>query len=231
MLNLSDFELLTFDCYGTLIDWETGIFSALKPVLAAHGKSVPDVKLLELYGEFEGQAEAGDYRPYRDVLQSVVRAFGRELGFTPTETATQSLPESIPGWRAWPDTVAGLERLASRYRLAIISNIDDEMFNATRKHFSVNFESVTTAQQARCYKPGLEIFRLALSKTQIPRHRILHVGQSIYHDVLPAQSLGLATVWVNRPSPRTGVGAVKQADGRPELEVPDIATLAARAGC
>jgi 2-haloacid dehalogenase len=231
MLNMSDFELLTFDCYGTLVNWEAGIFFALKPVLAAHGMSIPDAKLLELYGEFEAETEAGDYRPYRDVLQAVVFAFGKELGFKPTEKEVQSLPDSVPSWRPWPDTVAALKRLASRYRLAIISNIDDEMFNATRKHLPVDFASVTTAQQARCYKPGLEIFRLALGKTEIAPQRILHVGQSIHHDVLPAQSLGLATVWVNRPSPRSGVGAVKKADGRPDLEVPDLATLATRAGC
>jgi 2-haloacid dehalogenase len=231
MLNMSDFELVTFDCYGTLVDWEAGIFSALKPVLAAHGRSIPDAKLLELYGEFEAETEAGDYRAYRDVLQAVIFAFGKELGFKPTEKEVQSLPDSVPSWRPWPDTVVALKRLASRYRLAIISNIDDEMFNATRKHLPVDFASVTTAQQARCYKPGLEIFRLALGKTETAPQRILHVGQSIHHDVLPAQSLGLATVWVNRPSPRTGVGAVKKADGRPDLEVPDLATLATRASC
>jgi 2-haloacid dehalogenase len=105
------------------------------------------------------------------------------------------------------------------------------MFAMTRKFLPLNFENVTTAQQARCYKPGIEIFRMALSKATVGPDQILHVGQSIYHDVLPAQSLGLATVWVNRPSPRAGIGAVKPAAGKPDLEVPDIATLAERAGC
>jgi 2-haloacid dehalogenase len=231
MLDFSQRKLLTFDCYGTLIDWESGIFSALRPVLAAHGKSISDSDLLALYGEFEVEAEAGGYRSYREVLQSVVRSIGHRLGFTPTNEEVQLLPDSIARWRAWPDTVAGLNRLATRYRLAIISNIDDEMFAMTRKFLPVNFENVTTAQQARCYKPGIEIFRMALSKATVGPDQILHVGQSIYHDVLPAQSLGLATVWVNRPSPRAGIGAVKPAAGKPDLEVPDIATLAERAGC
>jgi 2-haloacid dehalogenase len=231
MLNFSGVKLLTFDCYGTLIDWESGIFSALRPVLAAHGKSISDADLLALYGEFEAEVEAGDYRPYREVLQSVVRAFGKRLGFTPTDEEVRSLPDSISRWRPWPDTVAALTRLATRYRLAIISNIDNEMFAVTREFLPVNLQNVTTAQQARCYKPGLEIFRLAMSKTTAGPDQILHVGQSIYHDVLPAQSLGLATVWVNRPSPRAGIGAVKQAAGKPDLEVSDIATLAERAGC
>jgi 2-haloacid dehalogenase len=127
--------------------------------------------------------------------------------------------------------VGALERLSRRYRLAIISNIDDDMFEVTRGYLHAKFQYVTTAQQARCYKPGAAIFRLALGKTDVSPHRILHVGQSIYHDVLPAQRLGLATVWVNRTSPRSGVGAVRKAEGRPDLEVPDLKTLADVAGC
>ncbi len=231
MINFSNVELLTFDCYGTLIDWESGIFSAVSPVLAAHGKSIADANLLALYGEFEASAEAGEYRPYREVLQAVVSSFGQRLGFTPSQAELQSLPDSVSRWQPWPDTVVALQRLATRYHLAIISNIDDELFASTRRFLPVNFESVTTAQQARCYKPGLDIFRMALKKAAVATDRILHVGQSIYHDVLPAQSLGLATVWVNRPSPRAGIGAVKQAAGKPDLEVPDLATLAERARC
>jgi 2-haloacid dehalogenase len=231
MLNLSAFDLLTFDCYGTLIDWETGIFSVLKPLLAAHGKSIPDSELLALYGEFEAQAEAGPYRSYRDVLQSVVRKIAARLGFAVTQTEAEALADSVPAWRPWPDTVAALQQLASRYQLAIISNIDDDLFQVTLKYLPVEFVDVTTAQQARCYKPGLEIFHLALGKTAVAKDRILHVGQSVYHDVLPAKSLGLATVWVKRPSPRTGIGAVKPAAGHPDLEVPDVAALARLAGC
>jgi 2-haloacid dehalogenase len=231
MVNFSDVELLTFDCYGTLIDWESGIFSAVRPVLAGHGKSIADADILALYGEFEASAEAGEYRPYREVLQAVVSSFGQRLGFTPSQAELQSLSDSVSKWQPWPDTAAALQRLNTRYQLAIISNIDDELFAYTRQFLPVNFESVTTAQQARCYKPGLDIFRMALKKATAAPDRILHVGQSIYHDVLPAQSLGLATAWVNRPSPRAGIGAVKQAAGKPDLEVPDLATLAESAGC
>jgi len=230
MLDLSKFELFTFDCYGTLIDWETGIFSALKPVLAAHGKSISDADLLAIYGDSELRAESGEYRSYREVLRSVVQSFGEHLSFTPTAQEMDSLPNSVARWQPWPDTVAALQRLGERGQLAIISNIDDDMFAATQRLLQTSFASITTAQQARCYKPGLEIFRLALGRTTVPRDRILHVGQSIYHDVLPAQSLGLSTVWVNRPSPRAGIGAVKAATGRPDLEVRDLASLAKQAG-
>src|ERR1700739_290436 len=231
MLNPSDFDLLTFDCYGTLIDWETGIFSALKPLLEAHRKTRADAELLELYGDCQLEAESGTYQTYREVLQAVVQSFGKRLSFTPSTKELNALTDSFSNWRPWPDTVAALKRLAKRYHLAIISNTDDDLFEKTRRYLPVEFENITTAQQARCYKPALEIFRLALGKAKVAPNRILHVGQSIYHDVLPAQSLGLATVWVNRPSPRTGIGAVKHAKGQPDLQVSDLETLATYAGC
>lgn len=226
VLNFDQFEVFTFDCYGTLIDWESGIFSALRPVLAAHGRSIPDAQLLELYGDLEAFAEAGPYRPYREILESIAQGFGQRLGFSLTPQEARALPDSVQHWRPWPDTVAALQRLRQHFRLAIISNIDDDLFAATRPHLGVQWDSVITAQQARCYKPGSAIFRLALEKIRTDPARILHIGQSIYHDVIPAQSLGLATVWVNRPSPRAGVGAVKPAQGRSNLEVPDLKTLA-----
>jgi 2-haloacid dehalogenase len=228
MLDFSRFEILTFDCYGTLINWEDGILRCLHRILAAHGKDADDTTILRLYGEFEANAEQGEYRRYREVLQSVVQQFGGQLGFTPTEQQTNSLPESLPFWRPWPDTVSALCELQSRFRLAIISNVDDDLFAATQPQLGVEFHQVITAQQAGAYKPSLKIFELALSRIGVPAHRVLHVGQSLYHDVLPAQLLGLATVWVNRPSIRTGVGAVKAAEGRPDFQVSSLAELAAQ---
>jgi 2-haloacid dehalogenase len=229
MLDFTRFEIITFDCYGTLIDWETGILSALHPILSAHAVKIDDAKLLKLYGDFEQLSEQGTFHPYREVLQSVVRRFGAELGFTPTEQETRSLPESLANWKPWPDTVAALRQLKSRFRLAILSNIDDDLFATTRPQLGVEFDEVITAQQAQAYKPSLKLFELALSRVNAPAHRVLHVGQSIYHDVVPAQALGLASVWVNRPSARPGVGAVKAADGRPDLTVSSLAELAAAA--
>jgi 2-haloacid dehalogenase len=225
-LDFNRFEILTFDCYGTLIDWETGLLSALHRILSAHGKKIDDATVLELYGNFEQLSEQGAFRPYREVLQSVVRQFGDKLGFVSTVDEARSLPDSLALWKPWPDTVAALRQLKSRYRLAILSNVDDELFAATRPQLEVEFDEVVTAQQAQAYKPSLKIFELALARIQAPAHRILHVGQSIYHDVIPAQALGLATVWVNRPSARPGVGAVKTALAEPDLEVSSLAELA-----
>jgi len=226
VLRFHDFDVISFDCYGTLIDWESGILAVLKTILSAHGKSLDDVELLAFYGESEAQAETGPYRRYREVLQKVVEDCGQQFGFTPTREESNALANSLPSWRPWPDTVTALQRLQAGYRLAVISNIDDDLFAATQPKLGVAFEQVITAQQARCYKPGLEIFRLAREKIGAAPERILHVGQSVYHDVLPAKSLGMGTVWVNRPSPRANLGAVKPAGGKPGLTVPDLATLA-----
>ena len=227
MLDFSRFELLTFDCYGTLINWEEGILRCLHRILAAYGKDTDDAAILQLYGDFEARAEQEEYRRYREVLQSVVRQFGERLGFAPTDQEGRSLPESLQEWKPWPDTVAALRQLQSRFRLAIISNVDDDLFAATRPQLGVELDQIITAQQAGAYKPSLKIFELALSCVGVPAHRILHVGQSVYHDVLPAKSLGLATVWVNRPSARTGVGAVKAVEGNPDLQVSSLSELAA----
>ncbi len=227
MLDFTRFEILTFDCYGTLIDWEAGILSALHHILSAHGKPIDDATLLKLYGDFEQRSEQGEFRPYREVLESVVRQFGARFGFTPTTAEARSLPDSLPAWKPWPDTAAALRQLKSRFRLAILSNVDDDLFAATRPQLGVAFDEIITAQQAQAYKPSLKLFELALSRIHAPAHRVLHVGQSLYHDVAPAQALGLATVWVNRPSARPGVGAVKAAEAKPDLEVSSLADLAA----
>jgi 2-haloacid dehalogenase len=229
MLEFSRYEVLTFDCYGTLIDWESGILSALHRILSAHGKVIQDATILKLYGDFEQRSEEGEFHPYRSVLESVVRRFGAQLGFNPTDAEARSLPDSLPTWKPWPDTVAALQLLKSRFRLAILSNVDDDLFALTRPQLGVNFDEVITAQQAQAYKPSLKIFELALSRINSPAHRVLHVGQSVYHDVIPAQALGLATVWVNRPSARPGVGAVKSAEAKPDLIVSSLAELAAAA--
>src|ERR1051326_1005151 len=209
-----------------MIDWESGIFSALRPILAAHQKSLSDEALLELYSELELDGEQGEHLKYWDVLESVVRGFGKRLGFEPTASEVRSLPESLARWEPFPDTVAALRKLKARYKLAVISNIDDDLFALSAPKLGVQFDYVTTAQQALCYKPCRTIFELAQERMGVPAGQWLHVGQSIYHDVIPAQAMGLATAWVNRPSPRAGAGATKAARGKPDLEVGSLAELA-----
>ena len=225
MLDFTRFQVLTFDCYGTLIDWETGIFGALRPILAAHGKTISGAELLQLYSELEVQAQQGEFCPYRDVLQTVVRGFGQRLGFAPSESEIRSLPESLATWLPFPDTISALRKLKSRYQIAIMSNVDDDLFASTAPRLAVQFDHVITAQQARAYKPSLRVFELAQERIGVKRDQWLHVGQSIYHDVIPAKSFGLATVWVNRPSLRPGAGAARAASAQPDLEVASLKAL------
>jgi 2-haloacid dehalogenase len=227
MFDFSRFEVLTFDCYGTLINWEVGLLSSLRRILESHSQNIPDPELLRLYGEFEQVAEQPPYQTYAEVLASVVRQFGTALSFTPGPDEVRSLAASLPAWKPWPDTVAALRQLKTKFRLVILSNTDDDLFESTRPQLETAFDEVVTAQQAQAYKPSLKLFELALSRIQAPAHRVLHVGQSIYHDVIPAQALGLATVWVNRPSARPGIGAVKPAEAKPDIIVTSLEELAA----
>ena len=225
MIDLSRFAVLSFDCYGTMIDWEAGIFSALRPILSAHNKRINDVTLLKMYSELELEAEQKKYVSYREVLQLVVGGFGEKLGFDPSEAEMRSLPESLAAWQPFPDTVAALRELKTRYQLAVISNIDDDLFADTAPKLGVKFNQVITAQQALCYKPCKRIFQIAQDKLGVAPGKWLHVGQSIYHDVIPAQAMGIAAVWVNRPSPREGAGATKAAAGKPDHEVASLKEL------
>jgi 2-haloacid dehalogenase len=218
--------VLTFDCYGTLIDWEAGIAEAVRPVLQAHGLAVPDERVLELYAELEAAAEAGPYRAYAEVLAAVMRGLGQRVGFAPTLAEEARLAASIGEWPAFPDTPAALAALRRRFKLAIVSNVDDALFAASAKRLGVDFDWVVTAQQARSYKPSAAIFRVALERIGVPTERLVHVAQSLFHDHVPAKQLGLDTVWVNRRRGRPGFGATPPAAAQPDLEVPDLATLA-----
>jgi len=231
-MDFSRFTTISFDCYGTLINWESGILPVLRAVLGNHGHSLPDATILELYGEFEAEAEGGTYQSYRDVLQEVVRGFEDRLRFEASSAEIHSLHESVRAWPPFPDTVRALRELQKRFRLVVISNIDDDLFAETRKHLDVEFDGVITAEQARSYKPSINNFQMALRTLALSPDRLLHAGQSIYHDVVPARSLGISTVWVNRKSARPGIGAVRASaalasEKRPDLEVPDLASLAA----
>src|SRR5262249_21728271 len=157
-------------------------------------------ELLRLYIKYEAAQEAGPYKPYRNVLQGVMAGIASELGFVPTAEELQALPDSVGHWPPFADTVAALMRLQTRYRLVIISNIDDAMFAETNTLLQVVFDDIITAQQVGSYKPALQNFHFALTRLGIQRQRVLHVAQSLHHDHAPAKALGLTTVWVNRPS-------------------------------
>lgn len=222
-LDTDQFDALTFDCYGTLIDWATGISTALQSILRAHDVEVSDEELFRLYGRFERDVEAGEYIPYREVLQRVTRRFGDRFGFTPTNAEVARFADSVGDWPPFPDTNEALGRLNDAFRLGVISNVDDDLFHDTAQHFQIGFDDVITAEQVRAYKPSLEPFETAFTRLGVPPTRLLHVAQSVYHDVNSAGRLGLSCVWVQRygerfdpPTPQTD----------PVLTVPDLSSLA-----
>ncbi|MDZ8095630.1 MULTISPECIES: haloacid dehalogenase type II [unclassified Nostoc] len=226
MIELNQYKALTFDCYGTLIDWENGILGVLKPFLLAHNTNLDDEQILDIFAEFEAELEIGEYIKYREVLQRVVQKFGERFGFEPTADELNSLADSIQHWLPFPDTVEALRTLKQKFKLVIISNVDDDIFAFSAKHLEVEFDEVITAEQAKSYKPAFNNFRLAIERIDLPLEQILHVAASVYHDIVTAKSLGLSTVWVNRRAEQ-GVSASLPAVTQPDLEVPDLKTLAA----
>jgi len=226
MLDFHKFDVLTFDCYGTLIDWETGILKAVRNVLRRHSLEFDDQSILDAYARAEAKYEAAAYEPYTDVLRKVMKEMSAELLIEPTDAELGAIARSIPDWRPFPDTIRSLRRLKQRYQLGIISNIDDDLFQFTAERLEVPFDFVVTAQQAESYKPSHNNFQMALGRIGGQKDKVLHVAQSIYHDIVPARDLGLTTVWVNRRSKQEGSGATPPAEGKADFEVPDLESFA-----
>ncbi len=221
------FDLLTFDCYGTLIDWEAGIISAVRPLCASRGRARTDAEILAAFGAAEHVVQGERYRSYREVLALTLERMGAALGFRPDPPECDAFASLVGNWPPFPDTVEALARLADRYRLGIVSNVDDELFAASRRQLGADFDWVVTAAQVRSYKPATAHFAEMGLRSGVPVERTLHVAQSLFHDIAPASSLGYATVHVNRPTRGEGSGATPVSDARPDREVPDMASLAA----
>ncbi len=228
-LDFDRFDALTFDCYGTLIDWESGLLGALRPIAGGHGVAADDEALLEAFARHEAALEAGPYRRYREVLGGALQGIGRDLGFDPSDDEVARFGGSVVDWPAFADSVAALARLHSRFSLGVITNCDDDLFAASARRLETDFEWVVTAQQAKRYKPNPRGFELMFERIGLPTRRILHVAQSLFHDHVPAKRLGLTTVWVDRRAGRAGSGATPPAEASPDLRVPDMATLASLA--
>lgn len=225
-LDFGRFDALTFDCYGTLIDWESGISKALRDVLGRRGARASDDELLESFARYEAEAESGEYLRYREVLARSLRGVCGGYGIEPTDEKVGGFSGSVGDWPAFPDSPGALARLARRFRLGVITNCDDDLFALSNLRLGVTFEWVVTAQQVGAYKPSLRNFEVAFERIGLPRERILHVAQSLFHDHVPARRLGLASVWVDRRHGRAGCGATPPASATPDLTVPDLATFA-----
>ena len=215
MSGITHYDFVTFDCYGTLIDWESGIAGAFRDA----GLDADRDAVLRAYAKHEPIAERPPFRPYREVLADTARRVAHALGREIDDGSF--LAESLPSWNPFPDTNAALERLrGAGCRLGILSNVDDDLLAETRKHFTVDFDLVITAKQVRSYKPGHAHFLAA--RNAIGGARWLHAAESNFHDIVPANVLGIENAWINRR------GAPMLAGGVPTLgEFGDLAALAA----
>jgi 2-haloacid dehalogenase len=231
-LKFSDFRVLTFDCYGTLIDWEAGILAVLKPWATRAGISVDDAGLLAAFAEAESAAEHNSPGAlYPEILRSTYARIAGHFRAAADAGSADALAQSVGDWPPFADTREALDRLHRRYKLMIVSNVDRASFARTQKQIGVTFDGVVTAEEVGAYKPDPGMFRRAMEVAATwgaTPQQILHVAQSLYHDHVPAKALGLSTVWVRRPSRRGEFGATRDpgVTVQPDLTVHSLAELA-----
>jgi 2-haloalkanoic acid dehalogenase type II len=223
MARLGDFEVLTFDCYGTLIDWETGIHQALAPWLEAQGAGATRDRILDAFAKAEApQQEATPGLRYPELLARVHAKVAAQLGAAPDPEAAAAFGRSVADWPAFSDSAAALAYLKRHYRLVILSNVDRTSFAHSNRRLGVEFDAVYTAEDIGSYKPdprNFEYLLARLSERGIAPAQVLHTAESLYHDHLPAKRCGLATCWIHRRAGKSGHGATRP----PEVEVsPDF---------
>lgn len=213
-MNFTDFEAVSFDCYGTLIDWETGIAAALRPWADRNGLPRSDEQLLTGFAAHETAAEA-EYPTmlYPEILATAMKALGRQLGIPVTDDEAFAFGASVPDWPAFPDSHDALERLSRRYKLIILSNVDRTSFAASNARLGVQFSAIVTAQDVGSYKPSprnFDALAAARERLGVADGRLLHAAQSLFHDHVPAKAAGLPTVWINRRHAHAGWGATPE---------------------
>lgn len=232
MSALSHFKVLSFDCYGTLIDWERGLCDAFRPSLEKADRSIGDEQLLETYAQVESviQTESPG-ATYPLVLREAHHRVMDRLGIARDEALASQFGGSIGDWPAFPDSPEALKRLKERFKLVILSNIDRASFELSRRRLGIDFDTIITADDVGSYKPAMGHFNRCdelIQKWGIERSQWLHVAQSLFHDHLPAKSLGLSTAWINRREGKIGSGATPVASlpTQPDWKTPTLAGLA-----
>ena len=221
-IDVNKLQVLTFDCYGTLIDWEEGISTALSFLFGRHGLEISTDRILNLYARYELEERSKPYQPYKLLLGNVVKSILSEFNVKATNYEKEFLSKSIRNWMPFTDTIGTLTYLKKKYKLAIISNIDNDLFEFSHSKINIPFTWVITAEDVQSYKPSLALFYRALEIIPFPKNKILHIAESNYHDIAPAKLLGLTTVWVRRQ--RTSK-ATLQSSAIPDFEIPNLETL------
>ena len=234
-MTLADYEALSFDCYGTLIDWEAGISSVLALWARDAGRDLTDEELLVAYANHEQRVERENPTAlYPTILAESFRRIGASLGAGVSDEWAEKLGASVPSWPAFPDSAEALASLAEDYKLIIVSNVHREGFAGSNPRLGVTFDKIITAEDVGAYKPApnhFEALDAALAELGVPRERLLHVAQSLRHDHVPAKWYGLASVWLNRRHDRPGWGATPEPteEFSYAMEFPSMAAFAAAA--
>lgn len=229
-MNSQRFKYISFDCYGTLINWEEGIRDAVKNLFAPEfrvGMREVLASFAKWESKFEGECHDGHFRSYYEILTDVLVSMCGDFGIKPFGKTKFVLANSVQTWQPFPDTIAALKELSQRFKLVILSNVDDDIFAETNKRLHTKFHAVFTAEQIGSYKPARRNFEYMLDQLACDPNEILHIAQSIYHDHAPAKELGLTTMWVNRKSIFGGSGATPPAEASPDFIVEDMASAAA----
>lgn len=219
-MHLSDFKALSFDCYGTLIDWESGILDALRPLRERAGVGAEE--LLETYGEVEHaiQVEYPDLI-YSQLLERVHTGLSQRLGVAENREEAAKLGASVGDWPAFPDSPEALRYLKQHFKLVILSNVDRASFTGSNQRLGVEFDYIFTAQDIGSYKPDLRNFEYLLARlgdAEIAKSELLHVAQSLYHDHVPANRMGIASAWIDRRHGKEGGGATVLPDPLPHVD-------------
>jgi len=231
-MRLADFAALSFDCYGTLIDWEAGILATLRPWADRHRLAASDDALLAVFSRIEPRLQTE--RPaalYPDILADTFRAVGKELDAEVGDAEARMFGQSIKDWPAFPDSAEALAYLKRHYKLAILSNVDRASFAHSNCKLGVTFDLIVTAQDVGSYKPTPRNFEVLLEKMAalgVTKDHLLHTAESLHHDHVPAKRFGLATAWIRRRAAKGGFGATRAPDQpvKPDWEVPTLAALA-----
>jgi 2-haloacid dehalogenase len=231
-MRLSDFSVLTFDCYGTLIDWETGISEALAPWLVRAGVSRGRDQILEAFAELESaQQAATPGLRYPELLAEVHQGLAERFGIAPDPKAAEEFGASVGNWPAFPDSAEALAYLKQHYQLVILSNVDRASFAQSNESLGVSFDAIYTAEDIGFYKPNPRNFDYLLAhlaEQGIGKAQILHTAESLHHDHIPAKRIGLATCWIHRRAGKQGHGAtrVPDAEVRPDFRFESLAAMA-----
>jgi 2-haloalkanoic acid dehalogenase type II len=219
-MQLSQFKALSFDCYGTLIDWEAGLAHALEPLRSQVGVSQDDI--LEAFGDVEHEVE--EERPgarYSELLTIVHARLARRFGLPANEDAAHDFGQSVGDWPAFPDSATALRYLKRHFELIILSNVDRASFAKSNERLGVEFDRVFTAEEIGSYKPDLRNFEYLLERlgeNGLEKGELLHVAQSLFHDHAPANRFGIASAWIDRRHDKHGGGATKVPEPMPHFD-------------